>query len=88
MRELPGLIRFRLEGDPCYDGNSVINVERGDTTDHIWVAIDIGTTTVVCYLIDLKPTPGGYSGTQRPKALGDVLPEFNMLWKMKTGLPD
>ncbi len=35
-------------------GNEVIQVEDGDTTDVLYgVAIDIGTTTVVCTLIDM-----------------------------------
>ena len=54
MRELPELIR---DSDYMvtlvYDGNSVISVERR-YTDHLYVAMNIGTTTVVCYLIDLK----------------------------------
>ncbi|MGI5852523.1 MAG: 2Fe-2S iron-sulfur cluster-binding protein, partial [Caldicoprobacterales bacterium] len=56
MRELPGLIRdsnYKLT--LVYDGNGVLNVEKEDTTGHLYgVAIDIGTTTVVCYLMDLK----------------------------------
>lgn len=35
-------------------GNDVIQIEQGDTTDILYgVAIDIGTTTVVCTLIDM-----------------------------------
>lgn len=35
-------------------GNDVIQIEQGDTTDVLYgVAIDIGTTTVVCTLIDM-----------------------------------
>ncbi len=35
-------------------GNDVIQIEAGDTTDVLYgVAIDIGTTTVVCTLIDM-----------------------------------
>lgn len=35
-------------------GNEVIQIEPGDTTDFLYgVAIDIGTTTVVCTLIDM-----------------------------------
>lgn len=44
----PGVATAVLHGD------SVIGVESGDTTDKLYgVAIDIGTTTVVCTVIDM-----------------------------------
>ena len=91
MRELPGLIR---DSDYMvtlvYDGNSVISVERGDTTDHLYgVAIDIGTTTVVCYLIDLKTgrqvdTISGLNA-QRPFG-GDVISRIQYAMENEDGL--
>ena len=36
------------------NGNDIIGIEQGDTTDSIYgVAVDIGTTTVVCALVDM-----------------------------------
>ncbi len=47
-RFIPGTATVVLHGD------EVIQVEHGDTTDVLYgVAIDIGTTTVVCSLIDM-----------------------------------
>ena len=47
-RFIPGTATVVLHGD------EVIQVEHGDTTDALYgVAIDIGTTTVVCSLIDM-----------------------------------
>lgn len=35
-------------------GNHVLHIEKGDTTDILYgIAIDIGTTTVVCVLVDM-----------------------------------
>jgi uncharacterized 2Fe-2S/4Fe-4S cluster protein (DUF4445 family) len=56
LRALPGMLRrsdnrvtFILEGD------EIQNVESGDTTDSVWgVAFDIGTTTLVGSLMDLR----------------------------------
>lgn len=37
-----------------YDKNEMIHIERGDTSRYFYgVAVDIGTTTVVAYLVDL-----------------------------------
>ena len=91
MRELPGLIRDSdYKVTLVYDGNSVISVERGDTTDHLYgVAIDIGTTTVVCYLIDLKTgrqvdTISGLNA-QRPFG-GDVISRIQYAMENEDGL--
>ncbi|HZJ83079.1 MAG TPA: ASKHA domain-containing protein [Clostridia bacterium] len=38
-----------------HDQDRILNVEKGDTTEHSYgIAIDIGTTTVVCYLMNLN----------------------------------
>ena len=38
----------------AYDGNRILNVEKGIPPNQSYgVAIDTGTTTVVCYLMDL-----------------------------------
>lgn len=45
---VPGMMTAVLHGE------EIIGVEQGDTTDKLYgVAIDIGTTTVVCVLVDL-----------------------------------
>ena len=37
-----------------WDGNKVIDFEKGDTSKHMYgVAIDIGTSKIVCHLVDL-----------------------------------
>lgn len=46
------IVNFKCNGDSSY---KVITVEPGDTTDKIYgVAVDIGTTTVVAKLVDMK----------------------------------
>lgn len=48
-RFIPGLATVVLHND------EIIQIENGDTTDVLYgVAIDIGTTTVVCSLIDMR----------------------------------
>jgi uncharacterized 2Fe-2S/4Fe-4S cluster protein (DUF4445 family) len=55
IRRLPQVLRdsdFKVT--VAYDGNKILDVDKGDTSDKIYgVAIDIGTTTVVCYLMNL-----------------------------------
>ena len=56
LRRLPDLLRdsgYRVTVVCC--GTKIISVEPGDTTHrHYGAAVDIGTTTVVVYLIDLN----------------------------------
>ena len=54
MREfLPGQVTVVLHG------NQVIQIEEGNTTEKMYgVAVDIGTTTVVCTLIDMLTRQG------------------------------
>lgn len=48
-----GIINGRVTG--VFNGKHLIEVESGDTTDFLYgVAVDIGTTTVVASLIDMK----------------------------------
>ena len=90
MRELPGLIRDSdYKVTLVYDGNSVINVERRYHRPLYGVAIDIGTTTVVCYLIDLKTgrqvdTISGLNA-QRPFG-GDVISRIQYAMENEDGL--
>ncbi|NLJ41988.1 MAG: DUF4445 domain-containing protein, partial [Clostridiales bacterium] len=55
LQRLPKILResgFKVT--ISYDGDTILNVENGDTSKDVYgIAIDIGTTTVVCYLMDL-----------------------------------
>lgn len=55
VRKLPQILRDSNFGvTVVYDGHRILNVEMGDTRAYSYgVAIDIGTTTLVCYLMDL-----------------------------------
>lgn len=56
LKILPTLLReadFKITAALCKD--EVIAIEKGDTTKKVFgMAFDLGTTTVACYLIDLK----------------------------------
>ncbi|GAB4112450.1 MAG: ASKHA domain-containing protein [Candidatus Caldatribacteriota bacterium] len=56
LKKIPSLIReadFKITITICH--NEIIAVEKGDTTSKMYgIAFDVGTTTVVGYLIDLK----------------------------------
>jgi len=55
LQRLPSLLRdndFKVTA--VYDRNSILAVEPGNTVNKQYgIAVDIGTTTVVCYLVDL-----------------------------------
>jgi len=56
LRKLPGILR---ESDyavtVAYDKDCIVAVEAGDTKDsNFGIAVDIGTTTVVAYLVNLQ----------------------------------
>lgn len=55
LRELPDLIRdHNYEITVVYSDREIISVEGGDTSNtHYGIAVDIGTTTVVAYLVDI-----------------------------------
>ena len=55
LRKLPQVLRdSEFKVTVSYDDNRILDVEKGDTSKKSYgVAIDIGTTTVVCYLMDL-----------------------------------
>jgi uncharacterized 2Fe-2S/4Fe-4S cluster protein (DUF4445 family) len=57
LRKYPNVIReSRFKATfAVLDGNRLIDVEPGDTTDRKYgLAVDIGTTTVVCTVVDLN----------------------------------
>jgi uncharacterized 2Fe-2S/4Fe-4S cluster protein (DUF4445 family) len=55
LRALPSSLRAEgFEATAVVVGNRLVTVEPGDTTDTLYgLAVDLGTTTVVCALIDL-----------------------------------
>lgn len=55
LRKLPQILRdSEFKVTVAYDGSRILDVEMGDNSRKAYgVAIDIGTTTVVCYLMDL-----------------------------------
>ncbi len=60
MRQLPGLLResdWQVTALTGHRGplTEIVDIEAGDTTDRNYcIAVDIGTTTVVCHLVDLR----------------------------------
>ncbi|MCT4619678.1 MAG: ASKHA domain-containing protein [Marinisporobacter sp.] len=70
--------------------DELIDIEYGDTRNQIYgIAIDIGTTTVACYLIDLvKGVPIEVSSMQNPQfGYGaDVISRINYTLENKDGL--
>ncbi len=55
IRKLPQIIRdSEFKVTATYDGDHILAVDSGDTSNSAYgVAVDIGTTTVVCYLVNL-----------------------------------
>jgi len=56
LRRLPTVLReSKFKVTLVLSGNRLIGIEKGDTTDKKFgMAVDIGTTTVVCTLLDLN----------------------------------
>jgi len=56
LRKLPNMIReSRFKVTLVLDGSRLIGIEGGNTTDRQYgLAVDIGTTTVVCTVVDLN----------------------------------
>ena len=78
LRRLPQLLRSSgYAVTVVHDKSTIIAVEPGDTTkEHYGIAVDIGTTTVVAYLVDLNTgkTIDTASGLNAQRAYGqDVI---------------
>jgi uncharacterized 2Fe-2S/4Fe-4S cluster protein (DUF4445 family) len=76
LRQLPAFIRLTEGMTIVVAGRQVIRLEAGDTTAHHYgVAVDIGSTTVVGYLIDLNTGAevAVDSGMNKQAAYGDDL---------------
>jgi len=60
LRELPNRLRAGEDGDTLtvtatvYDGEEVIDVQPGQHESRYGLAVDVGTTTVAAYLLDLR----------------------------------
>lgn len=91
LKELPSLVRenrFSITG--VYNDFTLISFEAGDTEESNYgLAVDIGTTTVVAYLMDLKSGKkiGVASGLNVQKAYGqDVISRINHTMTNEDGL--
>lgn len=91
LKELPSLVRenrFSVTG--VYNDFTLISFEAGDTEESNYgLAVDIGTTTVVVYLMDLKTGKkiGVASGLNVQKAYGqDVISRINHTMTNEDGL--
>lgn len=89
LKEIPNV----LEYEKCtgvYLGENLIGLEANDTSDELYsVAIDIGTTTVVCSLIDIKNQCelSSESEINPQKEYGlDVLSRINFIKNKENGL--
>lgn len=93
LRVLPEVLRQRDFGVTLVSvGKRVVAVEAGDTTDKIYgIAIDIGTTTLAAYLVDMKTGErvDVFSMLNPQKQYGaDVVSRINHTLQNSTGLDD
>ncbi|AEV67486.1 ASKHA domain-containing protein [Acetivibrio clariflavus] len=93
IRNIPELIRQKdYNISLIKTGTRLLGVEAGDTTESLYgVAVDIGTTTIAAYLIDL--TDGErlcvYSGLNPQKKFGaDVISRIKHTIDSETGLEE
>ena len=82
-KRIPGLMREERELTVTAWGDEVLSVFPGNRTEnHYAIAADIGTTTVVAYLLDLKTgkVVGTSSGLNRQKNFGgDVISRIDYI---------
>ena len=73
----------------CIYKNELLHLETGDTTSiNFGIAVDIGTTTIACYLLDLISgrTIGAESQVNNQRAYGgDVISRMNFTMEDKAG---
>ena len=91
LYRLPALLRSSgYSVTAVHDKNYIITVEPGDTTGQNYgVAVDIGTTTVVAYLVDLTSgkTIDAASGLNAQKSYGqDVISRINYTIENESGI--
>lgn len=91
LRQLPNILKQNnYEVTVAHNGHEVISIEGGDTTDILYgIAIDIGTTTVVCYLVDIiKGKRIGVVSFLNPQKTygGDVISRISYTMENEDGL--
>lgn len=93
MRKLPSVIRdSKFKVTAVLDGNRLIDIEPGDTSDKKYgLAVDIGTTTVVCTVVDLNTGSDiGVASALNNQAVhgADVISRINYSAENENGLTD
>ncbi|SDC70143.1 MULTISPECIES: ASKHA domain-containing protein [unclassified Candidatus Frackibacter] len=93
LKELPDILRdANYKVTIVRQGKKVINIEKDDTTDVVYgLAIDIGTTTVVGYLLDLVTgvQVGKVAMANRQSDYGsDVISRVNHTLEKESGTKD
>lgn len=91
LYRLPELLRENdYQVTAVHDRNYIITVEPGNTSKaNFGIAVDIGTTTVVAYLVDLTTgkTVGATSGLNTQKSHGqDVISRINYTLQNEAGI--
>ena len=90
FEQLAGTIDCSKELTVTLYGNKLIDIENGNTEKTKYgVAVDIGTTTIACYLIDLSTgNQVGVQSMQNPQAGygADVISRLNYCIENKDGL--
>lgn len=93
IRRLSELLRSKdFQTTLITDGHAVIGVEPGDTTQKLYgMAVDIGTTTIAAYLMDLNTgqEQGVYSCMNPQRKYGaDVISRINYSMERSNGLQE
>lgn len=91
IRQLPGLLRLKgFHNTLITDGDSLIGIEPGNTTRKLYgLAVDVGTTTIAAYLMDLNTgyEEGVYSCMNPQRKYGaDVISRINYSIERPNGL--
>ena len=93
LRKLPNVIRdSKFKATLVLDGDRLIDVEPGDTTGRKYgLAVDIGTTTVVCTVVDLNTgSDMGVASALNTQAVhgADVISRINYSVENEDGLQE
>ncbi len=93
LRKLPNMIReSKFKATLVLGGNRLMDIEPGDTTDKKYgLAVDVGTTTVVCTVVDLNTgTDIGVASALNTQAVhgADVISRINYSVENEQGLEE
>ncbi|MFC1714926.1 ASKHA domain-containing protein [Candidatus Poribacteria bacterium] len=93
LRKLPNVIRdSKFKATLVLDGDKLIDIEPGDTTGRKYgLAVDIGTTTVVCTVVDLNAgSDMGVASALNTQAVhgADVISRINYSVEDENGLQE